>query len=68
MVAIATGERAPTFGIAAANSSIRSQEFQSLIASSASASSAAGAGATHGTTAIPQKDRCTMTVETLTND
>jgi len=68
MVTMLPARALPTFGIATENSSIRSQEFQSLIAFSASASSAAGAAAAQGMTAIPQKDRCTMTVETLTND
>jgi hypothetical protein len=58
----------PASGIAIENSSIWSLEFQSLIARSAAASSAACAGVAHGITAIPQKDRCSMTMETLTND
>jgi hypothetical protein len=43
-------------------------EFQSLIVFSAAASGAGGAGAAHGTAAIPQKDHCAMTAERLTND
>jgi hypothetical protein len=58
----------PASGIAIENSSFWSQEFQSLIARAAAASSAACTGATHGTVVIPQKDRCSMTMETLTND
>jgi hypothetical protein len=60
-----------TFGIAIEDTCTRSLEFQSLIAFTAAASSAAGAAGAagaHGITAIPPKDRCTMTVETLTND
>jgi hypothetical protein len=56
------------FGFAIEYSRAWSLEFQSLMARTAAVSSAAGTGAAHGVAPIPQKDRCTTTLETLTND
>jgi hypothetical protein len=57
-----------TLSFAIENSIIRNPKFQSLVAFSAAASSAPGAGTAHGIPRSPRKDRCTVAVETLTND
>jgi hypothetical protein len=66
--AIATGRVLHASGFAIENSGIRCLEFQSLIARTTAAWSAAGTGAVHEIALIPQKDRCATTPETLTND
>jgi hypothetical protein len=50
------------------NLSIQSLAFQSLIAFSGAASSAAGTAAAHGIRRLRKKNRRAKTVETLTND
>jgi hypothetical protein len=57
-----------TLSFAIENSIIRNPKIQSLVAFSAAASSAPGAGTAHGISAIPHKRPLRVAVETLTND